>query len=86
MVVKPEDMPIVPLAELPFDIKSEIPEVKIGIHFFSDDPASRRAAINGRLLHEGQQVDKDLTLKQITRDGAIISFRGRRFSLAVFPR
>lgn len=86
VVVKPEEMPIVPLAELPDEIKSEIPEVKIGIHFFSDDPASRRAGVNGRLLHEGQQVEKELTLKEITKDGAILAFRGRRFSLAVFPR
>ncbi|NTV13228.1 MAG: GspB domain-containing protein [Desulfobulbaceae bacterium] len=86
VVIKPEDLPIVPLAELPYELKSEMPEVKIGMHFFSDDPISRRAAVNGRLLHEGQQVDKELILKEITRDGAIISFRGRRFSLAVFPR
>jgi len=86
VVVKPEDMPIVPLAELPPELKGEMPEIKIGIHFFSDDPTSRRAGVNGRLLHEGQQVEKDLTLKEITRDGAILAFRGRRFSLPVFPR
>lgn len=86
VVIKPEEMPIIPLAELPEEIKSEMPEVKIGIHFFSDDKASRRAGVNGRLLHEGQQVDKDLILTEITKDGAILAFRGRRFTLAVFPR
>jgi len=86
VVIKPEDMPVVPLTELPPEIKGIMPEIKIGIHFFSDDPASRRAGINGRLLHEGQQVEKDIMLKEITRDGAILSFQGRRFSLAVFPR
>lgn len=84
--VKPEQLMTVPFEELPAEIKAEMPEIKIGVHLYSDTPASRRASINGRLMREGQQVDKELTLVEIIRQGAILSFRGRKFTMPVFPR
>lgn len=84
--VKPELLPTVPFQELPDETRAEMPTIKIGVHLFSDTPAARRASINGRLMREGQAVEKDLLLLEITRQGAIFSFRGRKFSLPVFPR
>jgi general secretion pathway protein B len=72
--------------ELPAETQAEMPAIKIGVHLFSETPASRRASINGRLMREGQQVDEDLVLMEITKQGAILSYRGRRFSLPVFPK
>lgn len=84
--VKPELLPVVPIEELPAETLAEMPPLKIGLHLFSDTPGARRASINGRLMREGQQVDKDLVLVEITRQGALLSFRGRRFTMPVFPR
>lgn len=83
---KPEQLPLVPFEELPAETRAEMPEIKIGVHFYSDTPASRRASINGRLMREGQPIDKDLALVEITRQGAILSFQGRKFTMPVFPR
>ena len=84
--VKPELLPTVPFEELPAETRAEMPEIKIGVHLYSDTPASRRASINGRLMREGQAIDKDLVLVEIIRQGAIFSFRGRKFTMPVFPR
>lgn len=84
--VKPEQLMTVPFEELPAEIKAEMPAIKIGVHLYSDNPTARRASINGRLMREGQQVDKELTLVEIIRQGAILSFRGRKFTMPVFPR
>lgn len=83
---RPEQLPTVPFEELPAETRAEMPEIKIGVHFYSDTPASRRASINGRLMREGQTIDRDLLLVEITRQGAIFSFQGRKFTLPVFPR
>jgi general secretion pathway protein B len=84
--VKPELLPTVPFEELPAETKAEMPTIKIGLHLFSDTPASRRASINGRLVREGQAVDKDLVLVEIIRQGVVLSFQGRKFTMPVFPR
>jgi len=84
--VKPELLPIVPIDELPAETRAGMPTLKIGVHLFSDTPASRRASLNGRLLREGQTVDKDLILEEITNQGVVLSFRGRKFTMPVFPR
>ncbi len=76
---------IVKFENLPTELKDELPEIKIGVHLYSENPDARRASINGRLLREGQLVEPGLHLEEITRQGAILSFRGRKFSVAVFP-
>ena len=57
----------------------ELPNVSITVHAYSANPRERIAAINRRLLHEGDEVAPGLKLEQITEDGVILSFRGRRF-------
>lgn len=84
--IRPEQMVPVPVEDLPAETRAELPEIKIGVHLYSDTPTARRASINGRLMREGQQVDKELTLVEIIKQGVILSFRGRRFTLPVFPR
>lgn len=84
--VNPEQLVTVPFEELPAETRANIPAIKIGVHLFGDTPAARRASINGRLMREGQQVDKDLVLVEIIRQGVILSYRGRKFTMLVFPR
>jgi general secretion pathway protein B len=77
---------IVKLENLPSELQDELPEIKIDVHLYSENPAARRASINGRLLREGQLVGPGLHLEEITRQGVVLSFRSRKFSVSVFPR
>jgi hypothetical protein len=48
---------------------------------YSDVPAERMVFINGKKYIEGQTVDGDAVLEQITPDGAVLSQRGQRVVL-----
>jgi len=69
----------IPLAELPVEIRKELPAMSVMVHAYSDNPAKRLVGINNRLLHEGDDVAPGLKLEQITLDGMILNFKGYRF-------
>jgi hypothetical protein len=48
---------------------------------YSDVPAERLVFINGRKYVEGQAVDADTVVEQITVDGVILLSQGRRVVL-----
>jgi general secretion pathway protein B len=50
-------------------------------HIFADDPAKRAVFINGRRYTQGTTIAEGPKVEQITRDGAVMSYRGRRFLL-----
>jgi general secretion pathway protein B len=66
--------------DLPRSIRAELPAIEITLHFFTDAPNSRMVRINGRNLREGQQVNPNLTLQEITPEGVVLDFRGQLFS------
>jgi general secretion pathway protein B len=68
------------LNDLPRSIRAELPAIEITLHFFTDAPHSRMVRINGRNLREGQQVNPNLTLQEITPEGVVLNFRGQLFS------
>ncbi|MBS1199280.1 MAG: hypothetical protein H6R18_3065, partial [Proteobacteria bacterium] len=57
----------------------ELPNITITVHAYAANPRERMAGINRRILHEGDEVAPGLKLEQITEDGVILNFRGRRF-------
>jgi general secretion pathway protein B len=73
-------------SDLSAELRSRLPEMAMSMHFYTDNPARRLVRINGRLLHEGDHIDRDLTLLEITPDGAIFDFLGRTFLLSSEPR
>ncbi len=77
---------LIPFASLPPDIRSALPELVIAAHYYSSNPASRMASINGRIMRQGQSVTEDLILEEIIREGVIFSYLDYRFSLEVFNR
>ena len=68
------------LAELPLQIRRDIPEIHMSLHAFNrDDPAASLVRINGQILREGSQLANKFSLEKITEDGAIFSYQGYRF-------
>jgi general secretion pathway protein B len=58
-----------------------LPELTVDLHIYSDDPAKRAVFNNGRRYVQGDHIAEGPTVEQITRDGAMLSYRGRRFLL-----
>jgi general secretion pathway protein B len=67
------------LNELPDHIQREVPPLITGGYIYTHNPATRSVLINGKLLHEGDQVAPDLTLEKLTPNGAILNFKGYRY-------
>jgi len=70
------------VAELPPAIQRSLPGIRISAHIYSENPSSRMVIINDRTLREGQVVVGGLVLKEITRDGVVFQFQGRRFRMS----
>ncbi|MGE0030681.1 MAG: general secretion pathway protein GspB [Steroidobacteraceae bacterium] len=58
-----------------------LPELTIDLHIFTDDPARRAVFINGRRYTQGDSIAEGPRVEEITRDGAVLNYRGQRFLL-----
>jgi len=70
------------LAELPAEIRRQLPNVAVGGSMYSARPADRILIINGQVLHEGDKIAPELTLQQIRLKGALLDFKGYRYTIA----
>jgi general secretion pathway protein B len=63
------------------DIPHGLPELTVDLHIYATDPAKRAVFINGRRYTQGAQIAEGPTLEEITPEGAVLNYRGRRFLL-----
>lgn len=75
------DEPPRPLESLPTELSAGLPELTVDLHIFTDDIARRAVFINGRRYTQGATLTEGPRVEEITRDGAVLNFRGRRFLL-----
>jgi hypothetical protein len=71
-------------SSLPLAIQLKIPRMSISMLIYAKNPKERMVSINGRTMHEGQEVARGLKLEHIIQNGAIFSFEGRLFRRGVF--
>lgn len=71
------------LEELPLQIKQKLPNLKVTISLYSDDPTSRIAQINNVMLREGQYLTDGLKLEEITPKDVIFNYRNYRFRIGL---
>ena len=86
-IIAPPAEPINPIPlqqELPLAIRSQIPEMKFSGHVFSETPELRMILIDTTVVRQGDQINPDLKLLEITEDGLIMEFKGNRFKRALF--
>jgi general secretion pathway protein B len=74
---------IVKLNDLPPEIKSSLPDLKMSVHFYSADKQARFAIINDRTLHEGEPLSEGLRVVEINPYGTVLHYRGHRFLISV---
>lgn len=60
---------------------TQLPDLKLDLHVYAQNPAERFVFINMRKLREGETLPDGVRVDQITPRGADLSFRGTRFSL-----
>lgn len=70
-----------PSAASPVALNAGLPELTIDLHIFADDPAKRAVFINGRRYTQGDATAEGPRVEEITRDGAVLNYRGQRFLL-----
>lgn len=70
------------LAELPDDIRRELPALAIGGAMYSENPANRMLIINGQVFHERDKLSPNLTLVQIKLKAAVLEYRGYRYGIS----
>jgi len=59
----------------------QLPQLRLDLHVFAADPAERFVFINMRKLKEGESLPEGVRVDQITPTGALLSYRGRQFTL-----
>jgi|GEM_PF-1966003 len=69
------------LDELPATVRRLIPEMVVTLHFYTPEAAARMVRVNGLNLHEGNAVNRDVRVDQITPEGIIFSSSGYRFQI-----
>ncbi|HEY0820894.1 MAG TPA: general secretion pathway protein GspB, partial [Rhizobacter sp.] len=77
-----DDAPVPSISELPDDIRRQLPTLSVGGASYSKNPSSRMLILNGQVFREGDKVANDLVLEQIRLKSAVLSFRGRRYSVS----
>ncbi|MGH8135903.1 MAG: general secretion pathway protein GspB, partial [Steroidobacteraceae bacterium] len=77
----PIDQSPLPIDDLPAQATAGLPELSVDLHIYADDPAKRAVFINGRRYQHGSVLAEGPTVEEITREGAVLSYHGRRFLL-----
>lgn len=69
-------------AELPEQIRRELPSLAIGGYIYSDNPRERQLLVNKRLLHEGAEAAPGVKLEKMLPNAAVFTYKGYRYRLA----
>ena len=69
------------LAELPPDVRRQLPVLVVGGSVYSPNAASRMVILNGQVFREGDKPVEGLSVEQIRLKSTVLAFRGQRFEL-----
>jgi len=67
--------------QLPYSLQKQIPKLQISVHIYNVQKDARKVRVNGGLLLEGQQVDDDLIVLEITPRGVVFDYDGTIFKM-----
>ncbi len=79
----PPDGRPVALADLPEDVRRELPALSIGGLIQMDDPPRRSLIINGAIVMEGESIQPGLLLERIGNGQAVLRFKAWRVLLGI---
>ncbi len=67
------------LLQLPDKIQRAIPELKITVHVYDQDPLYRFIIMGRRKYREGDRLGRNLTLEAIAPGGLVLRYQGTAF-------
>lgn len=70
------------LSELGAEERQRLPTLKLSMHMWNDTPGQRFVILDGQRLGEGDRIG-EAVVEQITRDGAILDWNGRRLRVSM---
>jgi general secretion pathway protein B len=65
--------------ELPQGVRDSLPQFRISVIVYADDPADRFVLVNGIRLREKDELQSGVVLEEIRRGGAVFRARNYRF-------
>jgi len=74
---------VITIDDLPTVIKQRIPTMEYSGHVYSSSPAQRSIIINGSFKEEGDPINHEITLIEITSNGAVFDYQGTLFEVSV---
>lgn len=69
--------------QLPYNVRKELPDLKMSMHVYSATPAQRFVVLNGNRQVEGDELGGEVHVSEIRQDGVVLTFHGQRF---IVPR
>ncbi|MDB5849759.1 MAG: hypothetical protein JWP29_3511, partial [Rhodoferax sp.] len=69
------------VAELPEDVRQQLPKLAINGGTYSTQAAYRMLIVNGQVLHENDEPAPGVTLETIRPKDVVLRFKGYRYSL-----
>ncbi|MGH8078588.1 MAG: general secretion pathway protein GspB [Lysobacter sp.] len=70
------------LADLSSDERRQLPALKMSMHLWHAESAQRFVIVDGERMGEGDRIG-DAVIDEITRDGVMLAWQGRRFKLPI---
>lgn len=65
--------------QLPAPIQQQLRELPFNVHIYASDPKLRFVKTGGRTLREGDEINGELRMLHITRDGVIVGYKGGKY-------
>jgi len=76
-------LPVIEFWQLPDPVQKAIPPLTFSFHVYSDNPERRTIIINNRRVREGNRIDDQLQLVEITKNGVVLDWNQHRFHIGV---
>ena len=71
-------------SQLPPSAQADVGKMKFAGHVYSEDTARRMIMINNKILREGDAIDTDFRLQEITGSGVILLYKSTPFRIDLF--
>lgn len=65
--------------QIPFEIRKNIPPIKLSIHIYDPEPENRMVLMNGVKLGVGDVIEELVEIKDITKEGVVLKFESVEF-------